>query len=98
MKNTLKYANYLFNNFEYKLAMNEYSQLLNNYDFVLKKYLISVNKSGKYNIGLSTFNSLNQIDYNQEVWDEYFKILFLNRSFQILNKELAKATLKLLKV
>ena len=88
-ENTLKYANYLFNNFEYKLAMNEYSQLLNNYDFVLKKYLISVNKSGKYNIGLSTFNSLNQIDYNQEVWDEYFKILFLNRNFQILNKELA---------
>ena len=88
-ENSLKYANNLFNNFEYELAMIEYSHLLNDYDFILKKYLISVNKSEKYNIGLSTFNSLNQIDYNQEVWDEYFKILFLNRNFETLNKELA---------
>ena len=88
-ENSLKYANNLFNNFEYELAMIEYSHLLNDYDFILKKYLISVNKSEKYSIGLSTFDSLNQIDYNQEVWDEYFKILFLNRNFETLNKELA---------
>lgn len=88
-ENTLKYANYLFNNFEYELAMDEYSQLLNNYDFVLKKYLISSNKSENYDLGISTFKSMDQDDTQQEILDEYFKILFLNRNFEILSKELA---------
>jgi len=93
-KNTLKYANYLFNNFEYELAMNEYSSLLSDYDFVLKKYLISSNKSENYSHGISTFNSLNQVDNQQEVLDEYFKLLYLNRSFDDLKKELANSDSK----
>jgi len=87
-ENTLRYANNLFNNFEYELAMNEYSQLLNDYDFVLKKYLISVNKSENYSLGISTFKSLNQFINQQDVLDEYFKLLYLNRSFDDLKKEL----------
>ena len=93
-KNTLKYANYLFNNFEYELAMNEYSSLLSEYDFLLKKYLISSKKSENYSLGISTFKSWNQVDNQQEVLDEYFKLLYLNRSFDDLKKELAKSDSK----
>jgi len=88
-ENSLKYANNLFNNFEYELAMIEYSKLLDDYDFVLKKYLISSNKSENYDLGISTFKSMDQDDTQQEILDEYFKILFLNRNFEILSKELA---------
>jgi hypothetical protein len=68
-KNTLKYANYLFNNFEYELAMNEYFSLLSDYDFVLKKYLISCKKSENYPLGISTFKSLSQVDNQKYVLD-----------------------------
>ena len=66
-ENTLKYANYLFNNFEYELAMYEYSRLLDDYDFVLKKFLISSNKSENYKLGISTFKSMYQVDVQQEM-------------------------------
>ena len=96
-ENTLKYANYLFNNFEYGLAMNEYSVLLDDYDFVLKKYLISCKKSENYPLGISTFKSLNQVDNQKDVLDEYFKLLYLNRSFDDLKKELAISDSKIAK-
>ena len=93
-ENTLKYANYLFNNFEYELAMYEYSRLLDDYDFVFKKFLISSNKSKNYNLGISTFKSMYQDDVQQEMLDEYFKLLFLNRSFNDLKKGLANSDSK----
>ena len=88
-ENTLKYANYLFNNFDYELAMNEYSQLLTEDNLVIKKYLISANKSKKYSTGISSYKSLGQNEYGQEVFDEYLKLLFLNRNFDTLFKELS---------
>ena len=88
-ENTLKYANYLFNNFDYELSMNEYSQLLSEDNAVLKKYLISANKSKNYSTGISSYKSLSYNEYNQEVFDEYLKLLYLNRNFDTLNKELS---------
>lgn len=88
-ENTLKYANYLFNNFDYELAMNEYSKLLNDDNIILKKYLISANKSKKYSKGISSYKSLSQNKYNKEVFDEYMKLLFLNRNFDTLFKDLS---------
>ena len=93
-ENTLKYANYLFNNFEYELAMHEYSKLLDDYDFILKKYLISSNKSENYDHGISTFKSRYQDNPQQEILDEYFKLLYLNRSFDDLKKGLANSESK----
>ena len=88
-ENTLKYANYLFNNFDYELAMNEYSQLLSEDNAVLKKYLISASKSKNYSTGISSYKSLIHNEYNQEVFEEYLKLLYLNRNFDTLNKELS---------
>ena len=88
-ENTLKYANYLFNNFDYELAMNEYSQLLSEDNTLLKKYLISASKSKNYSAGISSYKSLSHNEYNQEVFDEYLKLLYLNRNFDTLNKELS---------
>ena len=88
-ENTLKYANYLFNNFDYELAMNEYSQLLIEDNALLKKYLISANKSKNYSTGITSYKSLIHNEYDQEVFDEYLKLLYLNRNFDTLNKELS---------
>ena len=83
-----KYAEYLFNNREYHLALQEYERVyfMDSTDLISLDYLLQSAKFDKdYKRGIRALMNKNIANYNLDIRKNYYSLLFLNRDIEQLD-------------